>query len=184
MTQRKPWSMFPSLHEDVSRLLEAEGFHYTFHSNVTETNAIQSFDTNIMGKFKCRNQSCRNRVWTSMKIAITIRHYSGERYNARVYHQRCKECQIPSKPNVDGSYAERIAYRLLKWRGVKQLPPVNLGRSKAPHQESLCEGCRAGHCGQGRVDGLLQELSRLDIGARAAGMETSFINAQTSRRRG
>ncbi|KAH7413526.1 zinc-binding domain-containing protein [Cadophora sp. MPI-SDFR-AT-0126] len=131
--QESAWSMFPLLHENVSQLLEAENHPFTH-------------DTTIMGRFRCRNKDCKTRGWSSKKIAITIRMYSGERYNARVYHQRCQSCNAISKPTLDDSYAERVAYRLLKWPGVEQELPEFSGKSNGPHQSELCEGCKAGHC--------------------------------------
>merc|ERR1712093_619787 len=109
--------------------------------------------------------------WSSKKITITIRMYSGQRYNARVYHQRCRACQALSRPVLDDSYADRVAYRLLKWCGVEQEIPEFAGESKGPHQQELCEGCKAGHCGESsRFDGLLGQFSNM-----------SLTRAQTSR---
>ncbi|KAH7321861.1 zinc-binding domain-containing protein [Rhexocercosporidium sp. MPI-PUGE-AT-0058] len=191
--QPSPWSMFPSLHDNVSRLLEAEGHSLTFHTvdndiadnrannnNNNVINPIKSYDTSIMGRFRCNNRECQTQVWTSKKIAITIRMYPGSRYNARVYHQRCHACNALSRPALDDSYAERVAYRLLKWRGVEQEQPAFTGGSKGPHQNELCEGCKAGRCREGgvtsngnegsRIDGLLDQFSTL-----------SLVRAQTSR---
>lgn len=59
-------------------------------------------------------------------------------------------------PMPDDSYAERVAYRLLKWSGADQERPEYSGGSKGPHRSELCEGCRAGHCVEdNQVDGLL-----------------------------
>jgi hypothetical protein len=107
---------------------------------------MNDYDTNIMGRFTCRNRACPARVWTSKQIAITIRRYSDNRYNARVYHQSCKSCGTPSKPELDRSYAERVAYRIKKWCGVQMDAPPFSGRSDGPHRSDLCEGCKQGHC--------------------------------------
>lgn len=32
-------------------------------------------------------------------------------------------------------------------------PPTYSGQSKGPHQNDLCEGCKAGHCKEGGFDG-------------------------------
>ena len=109
---------------------------------------IQDYDTNIMGRFACHNQACSSRGWASKRVAITIRMYPGEQYNARVYYQHCKACDMVSKPRLDDSYAERVAYRLKKWRGVKMEVPEYSGRSKSPHKSELCEGCKHGHCSE------------------------------------
>jgi hypothetical protein len=92
-----------------------------------------------------------------MRIAITIRMYRGERYNTRVYHQRCKACNSLSRPILDDSYAKRVAYRLKKWCGVELERPEFSGQSKGPHEAKFCEGCKAGHCGEGRrIDDLVR----------------------------
>lgn len=161
--QRAKCSLYPLLHDDVSRLLEVENLHFTFH-NADVDNSIRTHHTNIMGRFSCHNQSCRSQGWFSMKIAIIIRMYSGERYNARVYHQRCKLCNSLSKPTLDDSYAERVAYRLKKWSGIQMEQPQFSGGSKGPHQARFCEGCKAGHCGEGsRIDFVLSGLSSLSL---------------------
>jgi len=40
-----------------------------------------------MGRFKCLNEVCPKAGWASKMIAITIRMYPEQQYNARVYHQ-------------------------------------------------------------------------------------------------
>ncbi|KND89202.1 hypothetical protein TOPH_06227 [Tolypocladium ophioglossoides CBS 100239] len=98
-----------------------------------------------MGQFTCRNDNCGTGGWSSRMVAITIRQYPGRNYNARVYHQRCQGCSPLSRPFLDGSYAERIAYRLKKWSGIEVETPFYSDESKGPHQSSLC---KAGHCSQ------------------------------------
>lgn len=167
--QRRPqqpaWSMFPSLHDDVSRLLEVKGHSFTCHNVDNEIDCTRSYDTAIMAKFCCRSQKCQSKIWSSKKVAITIRMYPGEQYNARVYHQHCKVCNALSKPILDDSYAERVTYRLLKWSGVEQDRPVFSGESRGPHRRELCEGCIAGYYAEGgRIDGLLTQFSNFSIG--------------------
>ena len=148
----KKWSMYPSLHSDVSNLLSEHSLFFQFYEKDDGKNCENEYDTNIMGRFTCRNPACSARTWSSKQIAITIRSYSGARYNARVYHQSCKGCGMPSKPYLDASYAERVAYRLKKWCGVQMDVPYFSGRSNGPHRRDLCEGCKHGHCsglGQG-----------------------------------
>lgn len=41
-------------------------------------------------------------------------HVRGKQYNALVYYQRCKVCNLLSKPILDDWYAEWVAYRLKK----------------------------------------------------------------------
>ena len=146
--QPRKWSTYPALHDDVSRLLEDDDLHYDFYGNAHHRRCTQEYDTNIMGRFICRNNKCKAGGWTSKKIAITIRMYPGLRYDATVYHQRCRECNSLSKPFLDDSYADRVAYRLKKWSGIEVERPDYSGTSNAPHREDLCEGCADGHCSQ------------------------------------
>ena len=142
------WSMYPALHDDVSLLLEEDDLHFDFHENDDPESCNKEYDTNIMGRFICRHHACGSSGWASKKIAITIRMYPGAQYNARVYHQRCKGCNSLSKPCLDNSYAERVAYRIKKWCGIEIDRPNYSGQSNGPHQRSLCEGCKDGHCNQ------------------------------------
>ncbi|RAK82048.1 3CxxC-type zinc finger protein [Aspergillus fijiensis CBS 313.89] len=146
-TQR--WSIYPSLHSKMAALLEESDLDFRFHSKGDDF-APHTYDTNIMGRFSCLNDECGSTGWSSKKIAITIRMYTGDKYNARVYHQRCQECKRLSQPILDDSYAERVAYRLKKWSGVKMEAPVYGGESNGPHIRSLCEGCKVGHCSEGK----------------------------------
>ena len=149
------WSMYSALHDNVSCLLEEDDLHFDFHENDDTKNCIKEYDTNIMGRFICRNRTCGSSGWASKMIAISIRMYPKAQYNARVYHQRCQSCNSLSKPRLDGSYAERVAYRLKKWCGIEMDQPFHSGDSRGPHQSNLCEGCEAGHCSQlrlGRLD--------------------------------
>lgn len=140
------WSMYRSLHHDVSRLLEEDDLHFSFHRADEAANCSNEYDTNIMGRFICRNPACDSGGWSSKKIAITIRMYHSAEYNARVYHQRCKSCNRLSRPILNESYADRVAYRIKKWNGIQLDRPYYSGQSKGPHNSNLCEGCRAGHC--------------------------------------
>ena len=143
----KSWSMYPELHDSVNRLLEEDGLSFTFFPIDEDQGAIEEHDTNIMGRFRCPNQACRQSGWGSKLIAITIRMYTKQRYNARVYHQCCKSCESVSQPFPDDSYAERIAYRLKKWSGIEmEQPSYNDRTSERPHESALCEGCKHGHC--------------------------------------
>ena len=138
--------MFPELHAEVSTRLEEDGLSFDFHTADTARNSTEVYDTNIMGDFVCSNDDCASNGWSSKKIAITIRMYPGKQYNARVYYQRCRSCRQLSKPTLDTSYAERVAYRLKKWSGLQLDIPYYSNESKGPHQSWLCEGCKNGHC--------------------------------------
>ncbi|KAM4067466.1 zinc-binding domain-containing protein [Hirsutella rhossiliensis] len=144
----KRWSMYPKLHDDVSGLLEEEDLFFDFHTTDDGQNCDKQWDTNVMGRFVCPNRTCDSHGWSSKKIAVTIRMYSGAQYNVRVYHQRCKSCSSLSRPILDSSYAERTAYRLKKWCGIQMETPPHGERRGPPHNRDLCEGCKDGHCSE------------------------------------
>jgi hypothetical protein len=61
-------------------------------------------------------------------------------------------------------YVERVAYRLKKWCGVAQERTQFSGKSKGPHQEKFCEGCKARHCSEGRgMDRIVQKFSSFSL---------------------
>jgi hypothetical protein len=140
------WSMQPSRHQDVLHLLQDCNLSFHFHELDEPHGSTQTYDTNIMGQFECHNRTCASKGWPSKMIAITIRLYGDSRYNARVYHQRCRRCNQLSRPELDNSYAERIVYRLKKWSGIEMELPAYSGQSRGPHQSEFCEGCKDGHC--------------------------------------
>lgn len=140
------WSLFPNLHKVVMSILEEDDLSLKFHPIDDERSAIYSFDTHIMGRFRCHNKTCNSDGWSSKKIATTIRIYPGGRYNSRVYHQRCKRCHQLSRPTLDDSYAERVAYRIKKWLGVELESSFYEKKKGPPHNSHLCEGCKYGHC--------------------------------------
>jgi hypothetical protein len=140
------WSMHPSLHYAVSTLLREHDISFEFNEKDDSENCVEEYDTKIIGRFRCHNPTCEAGGWRSKQVAITIRMYTENRYNARVYHQRCQTCSKLSRPKLDGSYADRVAYRLKKWSGVEMDPPPYSGESNGPHMDTLCEGCKHGHC--------------------------------------
>lgn len=145
-----PWSLHPSLHEEISHHLEGDGLSVDFHTAGGFEDSVEEYDTFVMGAFTCPKQSCRTKKWTSKKIAITIHLYSGQRYNAHVWHQKCQKCKSIGHLGLDAeSYIDRVVYRLRKWLGVAL--PVRDPRpwqdiTRPPHRTELCEGCRNGHC--------------------------------------
>jgi hypothetical protein len=162
--KKKPittFSMYQSLHDEVSNLLAAANLHFEFWEDDDETKCTRVRDTNIMGRFVCHNRACRSKGWPSNMIATRIRLYPGHKYNARVYHQRCKVCSWVSRPMLDQSYAERIVYWIKRWSGVRvDRPPIS-HESRGPHNHQLCEGCKAGHCSQSGDDWVTR-LDRFD----------------------
>lgn len=159
MPTKKPksiqqWSMYPSLHEHVVRLLEEDDLHLNFYESDESETCDETWDTNVTGRFVYRNPSCGVNAWTSGRIAVTIRLYTGGKYNVRVYHQRCKSCKRLSRPKLNETYAERTAYRIKNWHGIEQEARPHSGNSNGPHNSELCEGCRHGHCRAVQVDDL------------------------------
>jgi hypothetical protein len=149
----KLWSLHPKLHNDVAQLLDEEGLQVDFFNADDEETNIEERDTNIMGRFICGNSGCHSSGWSSKKIAITIRMYPRQLYNARVYHQRCKICRAVGRPVLDQRcYAERVTYWLKKWNGIEVERPNYSGQSRGPHDSELCEGCKAGHCPNSNED--------------------------------
>jgi hypothetical protein len=143
----KLWSLHPKLHDDVAQLLDEEGLQIGFLDADDEETNIQYWDTNVMGRFICPNSGCYSSGWSSKKVAITIRMYPQQRYNARVYHQRCRNCKAVGRLVLDtGSYVERVTYWLKKWNGIEVQPPNFSGQSRGPHDSELCEGCKVDHC--------------------------------------
>ena len=110
--------MQPSLHNDVSRLLEPHNLVFEIYDVDEEITNVEEHNTNVMGEFACKNRACACNGWSSKKVATTIRMYLNEQCDARVYHQSCRSCKALSRPILDDSYADRVAYRLKKWSEI------------------------------------------------------------------
>ena len=149
------WSMLPERHRDVLLLLKDCGLKFKFHNENDSISCTEDWDTNVMGRFSCRNRDCSSRGWPSKAIAMIIRLYPNARYNARIYHQRCIKCNTPGRlEEVDESYTERVSYWLKRWSGVQvEAPQHSYKKTRAPHRKDLCEGCKAGHCKLGKQTG-------------------------------
>ena len=148
-TSAKTRCLYPALHGNVARLLAEDGLFFDFHPVDDASGCLKDYETCVTGRFICRNPNCASSGWSSGKIAVIIRMYAGEKYNVRVYYQRCADCNALSKPSLEAaSYVERTSYRLKKWSGIEQEIPPYSGRVQGPHHSELCEGCRDGHCRQ------------------------------------
>ncbi|KAF2744791.1 hypothetical protein M011DRAFT_470102 [Sporormia fimetaria CBS 119925] len=142
--------MFGRLHASVLREVQAVRPKVWWKKKDTDAGMIQDYETNIMGNFTCPNSKCKKTGWGSKKVAIRIRSYSGNGYNAVVYNQRCQSCKTLGRLAIDEeSYVERVAYRLKKWAGVHVQRPEYGGSGGPPHMRDLCEGCKSGHCQRG-----------------------------------
>lgn len=141
----KRWFTYPQLHDSVMDMFAPHRPVYRFHGADDDESNTAYHDTFIMGIFVCRR--C-NSSWMSKKVAIHIRCYVGNRYNTRVYLQRCKKCKSLGRFVVDEAcYAERVVYRLKVWSRIKvERPPFKQAKRTKPHEQRLCEGCALGRC--------------------------------------
>ncbi|KAK0749585.1 zinc-binding domain-containing protein [Schizothecium vesticola] len=147
--QQDVTATYPSLHEDVVNALDnVPKPAPLFNHDGRKSEIIKSCNTNIMGRFACQNPKCSSPGWGSKKIAIQIRGFRNNTYDAVVFKQRCRTCQYLGTMHIDdNSYIERVAYRLKKWAGVPvETPEYNAVVGKPPHESSLCEGCKAKCC--------------------------------------
>ncbi|KAF5702315.1 hypothetical protein FMUND_13520 [Fusarium mundagurra] len=144
-------SMYPELHEHVAKNLEEDGLQYTFRQNDQKVGIKRVYDTKVIGGFTYRKRKCGLHYWFSNSIAIRIREYEGHQYNVRVYHQRCSQCEQPTRAKLKKfAYADRVAYHLKRWNGIDAEPPkIDVDR-KSNHRQELCEGCKKGRCGDKR----------------------------------
>ncbi|KAH6852782.1 zinc-binding domain-containing protein [Alternaria alternata] len=140
---------FPELHQRIAEAV-APAITSTWFNSKTKAHLEKEKNTNIIGTFTCVNDRCGKNGWSSGLVAIWIRGYTRNGYNAIVYNQRCNFCDWLGCLEMDEqSYVERIAYRLKAWAGVND-EQANF-RSKllrGPHDSEHCEGCKAGHCGR------------------------------------
>ncbi|KAI2619761.1 zinc-binding domain-containing protein [Hypomontagnella submonticulosa] len=141
---------FPSLHEDILEAVSDNIPNAWFSDQ--DGGAHKRYSTHVMGSFKCDNGGCSNSSWGSKKVAILIRRFSDNGYNAVVFGQRCRKCnQLGTFTLDDTSYIERVAYRLKKWAGVRVETPHFSGRAGPPHETEFCEGCKRGCCREGEI---------------------------------
>ena len=139
--------MFPSLHQDVTNAVSEEITSVWFHEKDSDRDSNNKYSTHVMGRFVCNNNACSTDGWSSKKVAILIRGYARNGYNAVVFNQRCKACnQLGTLVLDEKSYVDRVAYRLKKWAGIPMEQQDHGTREGPPHESSLCEGCKKGIC--------------------------------------
>lgn len=158
MARKKPFTlkeetrtsfMFPSLHQNIVNAVSDEVASTWFHERDSDRDSNNEYRTHVMGKFKCKNNDCSTGGWVSGQVAIMIRGYPMNGYNAVVFNQRCKSCDQLGTLTLDKkSYVGRVAYRLKKWAGIPMEPPECGRRTSKPHRSDLCEGCKRGVCQQ------------------------------------
>jgi hypothetical protein len=139
--------MFPSLHPTIADAVAHEIPSSWFNERDSELDSNNSWDTNVMGEFRCDNRRCHKSGWGSMKVAIRIRGYPKNGYNAVVYNQRCKSCDTLGNFTLDeASYVERVSYWLKRWAGIQVERPEHDRGAGPPHEAEFCEGGKHGHC--------------------------------------
>jgi hypothetical protein len=138
--------MRPNLHNSI--IERVEPLHLRFYRIEDTTQPIDSSDTNILGHFRCKHRACSGTYWSSGAVATNIRLYRKDRYNARIFHQRCQKCESLCRPEIDEeTYVDRVVYRLKKWHDMEvEAPDFTKKDDDKPHLSHLCEGCKAGHC--------------------------------------
>lgn len=139
--------LVPWLHQDIVDAVSDEIALTWFHENDSDKDSNNKWKTNIMGRFECSNNACSTNGWSSKKIAMVIRGYPRNGYNAVVYNQRCRSCnQLGIVKLNEKSYVDRVTYWLKTWAGVAVEQPNHKRKEGPPHQRALCEGCKSGVC--------------------------------------
>ncbi|KAK1834731.1 zinc-binding domain-containing protein [Podospora conica] len=148
--QESATATYPTLHPSVvAALSDFPSVPPPLFNTTSSSPPTKTYETSIMGRFSCRNPSCASAGWGSKKIAIQIRVFrDGRTYDALVFKQRCRACEGLGVMYIDeGSYVERVVYRLKKWAGVEMETGEYNGPPRGPpHESELCEGCKAGCC--------------------------------------
>ena len=145
----KSSSMFPVLHQNVVNALSGAIPSVWFKRNNTDQGSSDQYSTFVMGRFQCDNAGCAKDGWSSKKVAILIRRFPRNGYNAVVFGQRCQSCHRLGSLTLDeNSYVDRVTYRLQKWAGVVTEKQDYFKKEGPPHRSDLCEGCKRGYCQQ------------------------------------
>ena len=111
--------MFPALHRQIAIAVSDDNISTWFHKKDSDEGSNNEYSTHVMGRFKCNNNACSTEGWSSKMVAISIRGYARNGYNAVVFNQRCMACETLGTLTVDvESYVSRVAYIIKKWAGV------------------------------------------------------------------
>lgn len=141
--------MFASLHKDIVDAASHSIDSIWFCESDSNRGAINIYTTHVMGKFRCPTKTCRTNSWASRKVAILIRGFAENGYNAVVFNQRCKACNKLGDLTLDEkSYIDRVAYRVQKWAGIPMHQQYYARQRGKPHEREFCEGCKRGVCRQ------------------------------------
>lgn len=111
--------MFASFHQNIMDAVSHSIASIWFCESDSDRGAINIYTTHVMGKFRCTINTCRTNGWGSKMVAILIRGFAENGYNAVVFNQRCKACNKLGNLTLDEkSYVDRVAYRVQKWAGI------------------------------------------------------------------
>lgn len=139
--------MFPSLHDNVAQAVSETVGPIWFCEKHDNSKFEEQYETHVMGRFWCTSPTCAGKGWTSKKVAIVIKGYTENGYNAIVFKQRCKACNRLGSLKLDEqSYIDRVAYRIQKWAGIQMEKQPFSEKKGLPHKRDLCEGCKQGVC--------------------------------------
>ena len=96
--ETRTFFMFPWLHNRVSHAVSKKFGPISlnkkaigpilFNEKGRDKDANKTYSTHVMGRFECKNESCNTKVWTSKMVAIVIRRFTEQKYNAVVFNQR------------------------------------------------------------------------------------------------
>jgi hypothetical protein len=84
--------MFLSLHQDVTNAVSNDIAWTWFPENDSDNDSNNKHSAHVMGRFRCNNYNSPSGGWASNKVAMLIRGYPENGYNAVVFNQRCKVC--------------------------------------------------------------------------------------------
>ncbi|OAL38358.1 hypothetical protein AYO20_02417 [Fonsecaea nubica] len=139
--------MYPALHDKVVKAVSHNVPSTWFCETNSDRDANNEWATHIKGRFRGRKNACCKDGWTSQKVAILIRGYMDNGYNAEVFNQRCRTCNQLGILILDKkSYVERVAYRIQVWAGIEMERPPYVSKPGKPHETEYCEGCKRGVC--------------------------------------
>ena len=73
--------------------MKAENISTWLHKHDSDEGSHKTYLTHVMGKFKYNNKACTKGGRGSEMVAISIRRYSMDGYNAVVFNQHCMVCK-------------------------------------------------------------------------------------------
>ena len=137
--------IFPLLHQNVVNAISHKITSTRFHKKDSNRDFNNKYSTYVMGKFKCNNNACSTGGQGSKKVAILIKEYPRNGYNAIVFNQHCKSCNQLSTLTLDKKlYINQVTYRLKKQAGILIKQQYYASKEGLPHERDLCKGYKRG----------------------------------------